>query len=389
MKTSWALFLALTAVVLSQNSFADFDSKPISLNPAPPLPQDQALDRVLARYMKKHSLSGVLKVVTPQFTFLRQLGVANDETAVTNTEDTPFIIASVSKQWVASGILKLEQDKKLDSNDFISRFFPEYPVQYLTGKNGEQVRIVDLLHHTSGLFEAYDDDKLDNRVLKEPLTIRDILAVLTTHQLSKDPGDEFHYSDSGYDLLAAIISRVSHLSYSHFMDQTFFFPLHLTHTHAGYSSTLEPIMARSYKSARRGKPRVDVLKKAGQSLIYNTEDLAAGNIVSSARDMTTWLRSLSHSQILSAESLKRLWTPSDVEPYACGWNVEDQGEESPVYWHVGGWVGYNSLAAVSPSDDTSFVWLGNEEMPEGMQDHFFDDLLRAVWPGRHFFHDAK
>src|SRR5438874_1878299 len=130
-------------------------------------------------------------------------GVANKTTSAPITLDTKFNLGSMDKMFTGIAITQLAQRGKLNFNDPISKYLPDYPNKDI----GTKVTIHQLLTHTSGMG-SYVNDKF--RAQRTKLTtIAAHFPLFVDDPLSFSPGEKFEYSNSGYMVLGAIIERVS------------------------------------------------------------------------------------------------------------------------------------------------------------------------------------
>jgi CubicO group peptidase (beta-lactamase class C family) len=151
-----------------------------------------------------------------------------------NTPDTIFDIGSITKQYTAAGILKLEMQGKLTTSDKITKYFPGVPAD----KSG--ITIHQLLRHIAGLpsvvggdYDKISEEEFVGKVMQAPLKF--------------EPGARFSYSNVGYSLLAIIIERVSGQKYEQFLYDNLWHPAGMEMT--GYSRPLfdKEMIATGYK----------------------------------------------------------------------------------------------------------------------------------------------
>jgi CubicO group peptidase (beta-lactamase class C family) len=148
-------------------------------------------------------------------------GMADLEHEVPLTPDTIFEAGSISKQFTAAAVLLLERDGKLSLDDLVRRYVPELP------DLGVQVTIRQMLHHTSGLRDwgslaAIAGWPRGSRVHTQAHVL-DILS--RQHALNFLPGTHWSYSNSGYNLAAILVSRVSGMSFVDYTRKRIFEPL--------------------------------------------------------------------------------------------------------------------------------------------------------------------
>ena len=154
--------------------------------------------------------------------FKKAYGLADVEAKVTNTTNTNFRLASVTKQFTAMAILILMERGKLSLEGRLADFFPDFPAY------GREVTIRQLLNHTSGLP---DYEALMPADQKEQLSDEDVLRILEQPTNGNfRPGAKFKYSNSGYVVLGLIAAKVSGKSFARFLDESIFQPLGMSST---------------------------------------------------------------------------------------------------------------------------------------------------------------
>jgi|TARA_B100000809_G_scaffold183194_2_gene180983 CubicO group peptidase (beta-lactamase class C family) len=185
-------------------------------------------------------------------------GVANLDYDIPITPQSVLRIGSISKQFIAMCIAMLAEQGKLSFDDDIRTYLPEMP------DYGNQITIRHLLHHTSGIREYL---ALVNLIGKPEgsvfgYTTRELVELLSRQQkLNFEPGSQFSYTNSGYFLLAEIVTRVSGMKASAFAQENIFEPLGMTQTRF-YDDPNAIIrnQAFGYSPKRDGGYRLDILR---------------------------------------------------------------------------------------------------------------------------------
>ena len=163
--------------------------------------------------------------------FAKGYGFANAEHEVPNTTQTKFRLGSITKQFTAMAILILQEQGKLKIEDPIGKYIDDSP------KAWEDVTIHHLLTHTGGV-PSYTDDPAYVKKMMMPETVKSMIARFRDKPLDFKPGEKFHYSNSGYFLLGAIIEKVSGKSYEAFLKEAIFDPLGMHDTGYDHAATL-------------------------------------------------------------------------------------------------------------------------------------------------------
>jgi len=184
------------------------------------------VDKIFARWNASMPGCAVGVAVDGKPELAKAYGMADLERDVKNTPETIFEAGSVSKQFTAASVLLLARDGKLSLDDPVRKYIPELP------DYGEPLRIRHMLTHTSGLrdwgnIEAIAGWPRTSRVY----THAHVLEIVARQKsLNFPPGTRWSYSNSGYNLSAILVSRVSGMPFAEFTRQRLFVPLGLTHT---------------------------------------------------------------------------------------------------------------------------------------------------------------
>jgi CubicO group peptidase (beta-lactamase class C family) len=205
--------------------------------------------------------------------FERGWGLASLDYGVPITPSTVFHVASVSKQFTAFAITLLAQQGKLSVDDELRKYLPEIH------NFGKPITLRHLLYHTSGLRDQWDLLVLAGWRMDDVITQEDILTMLRRQrELNFAPGEEELYCNSGYTLLAEVVSRASGKPFVRFTRDEMFRPLGMTNTHFHLDhEAVVRNMAYSYAPGAGGAYRKNVLSYANvgaTSLFTTVEDLA-------------------------------------------------------------------------------------------------------------------
>ncbi len=168
------------------------------------------LDKVAA-YLQEISLEGFSGTVLVDYKgelFSKGYGENTQSLRIPNTEETVYDIGSITKQFTAAGILKLEMMGLIKLDSKLPSYFNHVP------EDKKDITIHQLLTHSSGLIDWIGDDY-------DAISTEDFLKQSFTSDLLQAPGKKYHYSNVGYSLLALIIEKVSGQSYEGFLSEQF------------------------------------------------------------------------------------------------------------------------------------------------------------------------
>jgi CubicO group peptidase (beta-lactamase class C family) len=329
-------------------------STPVTPTEPAPKPNDAAIDVAnlksqLPPYVASvgageaaRAFSGyVLVAQRDEVLYSQAFGFADRAKQRVATADTSFRIGSVTKQFTAAAILRLEQDGKLSVDDKVSKHLPEFPGP------GKDVTIHQLLTHTSGVMNFTQDPNILARK-HEKRTVAELLALFWDKPLDFPPGTRFSYSNGGYATLGAIIERASGMPYGNYLETALFAPAKLTRTVVG-DALGDPDRAEGYQIADNAVVPAD---KIDMSMPF-----AAGAIRSTANDLVRWHRALSGDAILGAAARAKLYRV-ERDGYAYAWMVQEIKGRRTV-WHNGGIDGFSTMYWRIPDADVVVIVLGN------------------------------
>ena len=155
--------------------------------------------------------------------FRKGYGLANLELGVKVEPEMIFRLGSITKQFTAVAILMLQEEGKLQVQDEITRYLPDYPV-------GERkITIEHLLQHTSGI-KSYTDMVEWLPLWRKDMSVQELIDLFKEQPFDFEPGEQFRYDNSGYILLGAIIEALSGSSYADFIQEWIFKPLGMQHS---------------------------------------------------------------------------------------------------------------------------------------------------------------
>lgn len=302
-----------------------------------------------------HGSSGSLvATVRGEVVTCRGWGEADRETGAAAGCETVYDIGSVSKQFTAAAVVKLQMQGRLRVSDPIDRFFDDVPL------NKRGITVEHLLTHTAGLVEALGDDY-------EPLTRRAMITGALTSELMTRPGARYHYSNVGYSLLAAIIEKASGLPYEDYLTRELFAPAGMTHTGNVLPDWDPDDVAVEYDAQDRPQGRPYDHPWSADGPYWNLR--GNGGLLSTAHDMGRWLLALESDRVLDERAKDELFRPRVLEEpggntrYAYGWVVADT-PFGKVNWHNGGngWA-YAEVARL-PESGSGLFWVTNHNRSE-------------------------
>lgn len=319
--------------------------------------------------------AAVLVAKDGKIIFRKGYGLANVEHSVPITPDTVFRIASMTKQFTAVAILMLMERGRLELDDPIAKYLPDYP-------NGDRITIRHLLTHTSGVWDYVQLDEV-LQGLRRDVTVDELLAFFKDKPLDFEPGERMAYSNSGYTLLGAIIEKVSGRPYADFLQDSIFKPAGMTSTTVDSHDKIILHRAAGYETRNGELHNVPFMSM--------TESFANGNIAASVNDLFRWNEALFNG-LIKPKTLEQATSPTKLNDgtYAdsgFGFGISQiKGRKAVI--HPGGIRGFLAYGLMAPSERLYVVWLSNHPAPQPRTPSDLVAELAAIAMGEPFSRGA-
>jgi CubicO group peptidase (beta-lactamase class C family) len=339
-----------------------------ALSPAVKDDLGERLDNHLSRLAAFGFSGSVLVARDGKVVLNKGYGLADRKNRIPVSTETVFDIASITKQFTAAAILKLEMEGKLKTTDTIGKFFSKVP------DDKSSITLHHLLTHTSGLRAVLDG----NEGVSRDQFIEGMLAT----PLNSKPGEKYAYSNAGFTLLAAIVEIVSNQSYENFLTEQLFKPAGMSNTgfYEDKNKWDASRVARGYDEDRdRGAPTE-----------WNKDFRFRGSsyVLISTGDLYKWEQALKAETILSKAAKQKFFaahTQADLPgtSYAYGWIVAKTPRGTTEISHDGIGFGFNSVYARYIDEGVTMIVLSNETLgrfhPVGPIEQ---DLSKIIFNGK-------
>lgn len=311
---AFILFLSLVSVSFAQNS--SFRATPKTV---------KNVERYLEKLEKIGYSGSALVALNGKPVISRGYGYSDIERKLKNSPKTIFDIGSITKQFTAAAILKLEMQGKLSTDDKITKYFQNVP------PDKANMTIHQLLRHSSGLRGGVGGDY-------EKITEAEFVGKVLSLPLRFPVGTRFSYSNVGYSLLALIIEKVSGQSYEQYLYENLWKPAGMETTGYTRPNFDKNMIAVGYRKEERwGKPTEKEWEKDAPYLHLKGN----GGILSTTEDLLKWDRALLTDKILSKEAKGKYYYPvlrkdeTGRSHYAYGWDVMKTDRNTTRIWHNG------------------------------------------------------
>jgi CubicO group peptidase (beta-lactamase class C family) len=297
-------------------------------------------------------------------------GLANREWNIPNTPDVKFRLGSITKQFTSMLILQQVAKGSIKLDGHISDYLP-----YYRKDTGSRVTIAQLLSHTSGIPSYTGDPKFFPDVSRNYYAVDDFVTKFCSGDLQFEPGTKFHYDNSGYFVLGAILEHVTGKKYEDLLQENILTPVGMRDTGYDHWATIIAKRASGYQQTFDGIENAPYLDMA---LPY-----AAGSLYSTVEDLYKWDQALYTDKLLHAELKQKLFTPN-LQEYGFGWAIHVIAKDQPspgktMITHGGGINGFNTNE-VRLVDDHNLIVIFNNT-PGADLNQFARDI-RAILYGQ-------
>lgn len=346
--------------------------------------QTENLDRIVHnsvnKFLSDSSRVGLsIGICINEKEFFFNYGSAEKEKQILPTSRTIFEIGSISKTFTGTLLAQAVKDKKVKIDDDIRLYLDGiYPnLEY----NGQPIKLFHLVSHISGLppFLPYNPKLFDNPNFDIlPFTISNIQNNYSKanffedlHKVKLDtiPGFNFHYSNSGAQLLKFILEKVYNKPFDKILKDFITKPLKMARTNSLYSKNNLKMLAKGYNGN-------------GKLMPYNPQILdAAGGIFSSTSDMLRYLK-FHLNEKNEVVALSHKVTTGDINDYAIGLNWQEQivSKKYKKIWQSGGTFGFGSYCVIYPDLNIALILLSNEsdQTTQGGLEEIADKIFEKI-----------
>ncbi len=315
------------------------------------------------------------------------MGIADVDSKEKITINTVFNIASITKQFTALAILKLQEKGLLSIEDNVSKYFPEFKSNIW-----EKIKLKHLMSHSSGIPD------------KRPRTDKDFMLHIVDDQcleymidldeLRFEPGTNYDYKNPTFQILSAVIQRVSGMSFEQFQHENIFKISGMTNVRYFDPNIKIKNMAHGYinishtdKSAidsdshkEKNSFSVDYVDSNGEQWMefdYGEETFfgtkADGGIYTSISDFMQWERALLKNIVVSNDTKILAYTPHiavtgseyssyqnrPYTSYGYGWFIDESPNREKKVYHTGDNGGFQAYAAKYPKSGVCVIMFEN------------------------------
>ncbi|MEI6585984.1 MAG: serine hydrolase domain-containing protein [Sediminibacterium sp.] len=321
--------------------------------------------------LKRTGFNGsILLAKKGEIVFEDYRGLINFKTKEAITANSTFHLASVSKTFTATVILHLMEQGKINLEDAVEKYLPNFPYHNITIKN--------LLTHRSGLpkYDHFMDGTRTEvvmvknkkgkmikrlRTFKVPIAVSGLLSnqALLAYMVQYKPAMEsmpdrrYSYCNTNYSMLALIVEKITQKTFPNYMRDSVFSKLGMTNSFVfSIKDTANYVPSYNYNNSPFKLEKLDC--------IYGDK-----NVYSTVRDLLKWDQALYEGKFVSLETMNMAYQPYSHEKkgqknYGLGWHLYINPPDPTVVYHNGWWHGNNTVFKRLISDSATVIILGNK-----------------------------
>jgi CubicO group peptidase (beta-lactamase class C family) len=352
----------LSLILLFQISFVSANELVLS--------QDVASDLIEKSFSGSILISRGDKVL-----YSKSFGYSDREKGTKFDKHTVFDIGSITKQFLATAIIKLSEQGLLTVEDEISKYFKGVP------EDKKKIKLHHLLTHTAG-FPA----NLSNHRLYDIVNYQQFPSLAFREELQSDPGVKYQYSNIGYSLLARVVESVTNKNWEQYINEELLQPSGLKSTGYRIPNFKSEVLAINYGADQNTFQRLFSIEAKSRSVGHSLKHLydepgerwmeGAGGFMSTISDMHSWYLVMRSGRILSKKSWKTIFTPhvkeGESSHYGYGWAITNSELGSKLITHNGS-NGYSFADFKYYPREDLFVFIATNDI-----DNYPEELVKKL-----------
>ena len=336
--------------------------------------KEQALDHYFSHLSKNERFNGnILVAEKGKIVYQKSFGYSDFKNKKPNTANSIFTICSITKTFVATAILQLQDKGKLKVTDYVVKYLPEFPYP--------NISITHLLTHTSGL-KAYDAF-FDSLRMAHPDTVFTNADMLPRYAKLKlpllfEPGESVLYDNINFMFASIIVEKITGLSFADYVKKNIFEPVGMTNTFIPKTSFYHwtPLESKNlsllyfyphlYSKNLVKSDTVSFFLKYWHSYKISGE----GEIMSTLGDLLKYDQALYNGKLISTKSLTEAYTPFKLNNgqynayyFGLGWMVYPDSSLGKIVRYSGGAIGLKSHILRNISKNQTVIIIDNTNNP--------------------------
>ncbi|MEI5890301.1 class A beta-lactamase-related serine hydrolase [Bacillus cereus] len=309
-----------------------------------------SISQKLDQYLIGKQFNGTVLVTDKERVILNKgYGYADIQNKIQNTPQTKYRIGSITKTVVATSILQLQEQGKLNIQDNVNKYIPSFPAD-------KNITLYHLLTHTSGLPEKGEGKvNASSRI--------NLVNWIGSQKLAFQPGEGWRYTDYNYMVLAYIIESISKKTLGDYIKENIFTKAEMHESGMGNTTPGDQHFTKGYVK----KDNVlEPAQKLSMDWLYG-----CGEMYTTVGDMKKLDEAIINGKLLSEQSIQAMFSPSAERKYAFSFYIY------PDYFHNHGVLsGWNTFNNFNKEKGTFVILFSN--VKNSMDDDFNKEFRKMV-----------
>jgi len=299
-----------------------------------------ACEAKITRTMKAKSIPGLSVAIgrAGKLVWTRGFGHADLENQVAATADTVYRLASISKPVTAVAVMQLVEKGKFDLDAPVQSYVPEFP------KKRFRLTTRNLLSHQGGVRHYRAREIFSTRHYD---SVTAALEIFAADRLLHEPGDKYHYTTYGYNLVGAAAVGASRTGFVDYLQTNIFGPAGMTKTREDRLDAIIPHRAQGYRRGPRGR-------LLNAHIVDTSNKIPGGGLCGTAGDLVRFCHALLAGKLLKPSTLDEMWTPAQTKSgkplqYGLGFRVLE-ADKPRMVGHSGGQPRVTTMLVFRPDE---------------------------------------
>ncbi|QWU46641.1 serine hydrolase [Bacillus sp. NP247] len=309
-----------------------------------------SISQKLDQYLVGKQFNGTVLVTDKEHVILNKgYGYADIQNKIENTPQTKYRIGSITKTVVATSILQLQEQGKLNIQENVNKYIPSFPAD-------KNITLYHLLTHTSGLPEhAKGNVNAASRL--------QLINWIGRQNVEFPAGTGWRYTDYNYMVLAYIIENISKKPLGDYIKENIFTKAEMHESGMGNMVPGDKNFTKGY--VKKDQELVPA-QKLGMDWLYGS-----GEMYTTVGDMKKLDEAIINGKLLSEQSIQAMFTPSAERKYAFSFYIY------PDYFHNHGVLsGWNTFNNFNKEKGTFVILFSN--VKNSMDDDFNKEFRKMV-----------
>lgn len=343
-------------------------------------PAVEMLDAFIAREMKEKDLPAISIALVDDQTIVwsKGFGFADPEAKIPASADTVYRVGSISKLFTDIAIMQLAEKGEIDIDAPVTKYLPDFRPKNSFGK---AITLRQLMSHRSGLVR---ETPIGNYFDPNEPTLAETIASLNKTSLIYAPETRTKYSNAGIAAVGYTLEKTQKEAFADYVKRSVLEPLGMEHSSFEPTPEINESLAKAYMWTTDGRVFPAPTFQLGIS--------PAGSMYTTVGDLGRFMSAVfaggrgTNGQMLSPESLEKMWTPQYARPgqktgFGIGFGISEMDGRRKI-GHGGAIYGFASQLSMLPDDKLGVIVVTTKDAANAVTSRIADVALEAMLAAR-------